>query len=105
MKVTYEHYRVSDIAALEYPLRGKPKINDVHAYSRKIGFLDRALQDLECKPLPRGGLTVCTIFLDDEDRTVSGDAYCSLADNFNYRIGRRISYGRAMKELEASDEI
>ena len=55
------------------------------------------------KPLPRGGLTVCTI-RDDNGIILSADiALCSMSDNFCYKTGRQISYERAMSKLPRED--
>jgi hypothetical protein len=51
------------------------------------------------KPTERGGMTTCRI-VDASGRVVGmGAAYCSMADNFVYRLGRLIAKGRAEKDM------
>ena len=57
----------------------------------------------DCRPDPRGGLTVVDIILDD-GRTYTGTATCSMRDNYNKRIGRAIAIGRALKDMEADEQ-
>jgi hypothetical protein len=58
-------------------------------------------------PHPRGGVT--KVFIEDENGDVqaSGTAFCSMADNFCRKIGRKIATGRALKRLEEaqSEEV
>jgi hypothetical protein len=50
-------------------------------------------------PSERGGMTTCRI-VDASGRAVGmGAAYCSMADNFSYRLGRLIAKGRAEKDM------
>jgi hypothetical protein len=53
--------------------------------------------------LPRGGATYC--FLEDETRHVvaMGVAFCGPQDQYNRKIGRDISYGRALKSLHTME--
>lgn len=48
----------------------------------------------------KGGTTICYIENEDNQVVVSGMAVCSKEDQYNKKIGRAISLGRAMKELE-----
>lgn len=48
---------------------------------------------------PRGGMTFCTVILPDGTE-VHGTAECSHKDNFSKKIGRDISLGRALANLE-----
>jgi hypothetical protein len=52
----------------------------------------------------RGGVTVCNLYSGSE-RIGKGVAVCSPLDNFNKRIGRDISLGRALKNLETLKAI
>lgn len=54
----------------------------------------RHLQPNE-KPSPKGGVTVC--YLPHSGGTVLAASVCSPKDNFNKKIGRTISMGRAQK--------
>jgi hypothetical protein len=49
-------------------------------------------------PSCKGGLTICRLVLDNGDEII-GTAHCNLVDNFNYRLGRKIAHGRALKRL------
>ncbi len=54
-------------------------------------------------PASRGGAVDCAIH-DDNNRIVAqGKSTCSMADNFNYRIGRDIARGRAEKEAAVTN--
>lgn len=48
--------------------------------------------------MSQGGMTACTITVNGEDFV--GEAVCSFSDNFNYKIGRAIAHGRALKLVE-----
>jgi len=50
--------------------------------------------------VPTGGYVRCELMWDGKIYA-TGDAVCSVQDNFNYRIGREMSYGRAIKEAKA----
>ena len=78
-KVWYKHYRLPQE-------QDKEKI---YPYSR--GKMDWI-------PACRGGLTACTI-LDENGNEFYAEAECSLKDNFVYATGRKIAYGRALKQM------
>ena len=48
---------------------------------------------------PRGGATHCKITLPDGTEA-NGEARCSHSDNYSKRLGRTISLGRALADLE-----
>lgn len=48
--------------------------------------------------LPNGGMTTARIELPD-GRVATGEARCSVRDNYNRKIGRDIAIGRALKSL------
>lgn len=63
----------------------------------------RSMRELREAKLPvsaKGGRTLASI-LDGEKVVATGVAQCNAKDPFNYRIGRDIALGRAIKELEA----
>jgi len=100
MKITYEHYRVSDFFNVTRANRGKPSKLNLTRCFRKRGrthpsvYLNRWF--------PRGGKTVCIIW-NDRDRAIAiGEATCSMSDNFCYRIGREIALGRAKAQMAES---
>ena len=51
------------------------------------------------EPHSKGGRTVCVVTM-QSGTVFSAHADCSLADNFNYKRGREISFGRVLKMLE-----
>ena len=74
-------------------LRGKPPVQLLRVWEKHSD----GTRDFE--PYPRGGLTIVSIFDPDGNEVCSGEALCSLSDNFVYRIGRQIARGRAMIEF------
>jgi len=84
-KVYYRHYRYAtingqiDFDALIYGLQ--------HYNRRKTKW----------QPSTKGGKTECHLVLEDDSEIVA-IAECSFQDNFCYRLGRIISYGRATKQ-------
>lgn len=56
-------------------------------------FLHLRFTDTSGQPLPHGGVTVC--YLPSEGKAKIGIAMCSPEQNFNRKIGRLISEGRA----------
>lgn len=81
-KVYYKHYRYYDFNGhpdLYYPL---------HHYNRRKS---------EWQPSTKGGKTECHLVLED-DYEIVAIAECSLQDNFCYKTGRLISFGRATKQ-------
>jgi hypothetical protein len=66
-----------------------------------LGFLRYMRGVSSWEPYPRGGLTLCKIFKDgQEEPVVEEKAECHIRDSFCYRLGRLISAGRALKELQ-----
>jgi hypothetical protein len=55
----------------------------------------------EGRVLSRGGVTFCHIENEDNAEVAIGVASCNVKDQFNKKIGRDISLGRALKQLEA----
>lgn len=87
-KVLYKHYRVRDqyhYLLDESIANRRPKESELHRYER---------HDRMFEPSNRGGKTVCIFVLDNGD-SIRGVSYCSLGDNFSYRIGRELAYERA----------
>jgi len=52
----------------------------------------------------RGGSTKIELTTPDKQHTVTGEAVCSLEDNFNRKVGNSIALGRALKQLESSEQ-
>ena len=78
-KVYYKHYR--------YPADWSYEKLGMQPYSRR---------KTKWQPTCKGGRTICYLVLSN-DNMVCGYADCSEKDNFSYKIGRQIAYGRAMK--------
>lgn len=87
----------------------QPTIRDLRKQGYKVRVLhtrpQKVIQKLMGKSYevsPRGGATVIELTTPDKVLTVSGEAICSLADNFNRKVGNSIALGRALKQLEGS---
>ena len=79
------------------------------AFDHGIGHVVRAthyvLFSAGLKPLPRGGVTTCRLVTEDGAVVSEAVARCSRRDNFNKRLGRSISLGRALDRLQGSDGL
>ena len=83
-KVYYKHYRYFDF-------NGHPDLYyEVQHYNRRKSVW---------QPSTKSGKTECHLVLEDDSEIVA-IAECSLQQNFNYRLGRIISYGRATKQYQ-----
>lgn len=71
------------------PSRDLWKVVELYHPSDKIKFT----------PHTHGGCTECYIYDANRQFVASGEATCSLKDQFVYKIGRQISLGRALKHL------
>ncbi len=103
VKPRYSHFRVPRVLDRDYPKRGIPTSNDLVPYSRNDGWpkIDERGSLLvwgSTSPYERGGKTLCEMVDEDGNVVVSASSVCSFADNFNYKMGRRIAFGRAMSE-------
>ena len=117
LKFVYEHYRVPRSTVRNFP------VNDIKAYIdhaaqrydddyRRRYLIPASLRDAGApaylhgrEPATRGGKTVCKVLRWDAEEdcwtlVARGVARCSLKDQFNYEIGRRIAKGRALKQME-----
>lgn len=100
LKITYRHYRIPSEYRDELSGRkGRPPGRLVYRYRHKFGF-----EISDDPPLEFGGVTICDI-VDENGREFSADAWCSLSDQFQYKIGRAIALGRALKRMEESNEV
>lgn len=73
----------------------------VHVRSGELGRYFRGRD--ERAVATKGGQTFCIIRRNGQE--VIGIALCSHRDNFSYRLGREISFGRALKEAVAKGII
>lgn len=55
--------------------------------------------------LAKGGYTVAKILSKGGFEVARGTAFCRANENFNKRLGRTISLGRALKRLEAVTRV
>jgi len=91
MITRYKHYRVARNAPL-VPEKGRPP--------EALLYRHYSAGENSNRPAERGGKTVCELFNKRNVLLARGEAYCSMRDNFSYRIGRRIAHGRAVIQLE-----
>lgn len=85
-KVYYEYFRIPQLI---YPLlkhSGEPKEKWLLRYVKTNKTFE---------PGPCGGITVATLELEN-GRQFRGFAVCSMKDNFNYKIGRKLAVERAI---------
>ncbi len=85
-EVKYHHWRVSKNGSGFK--KGKPPSKHLFSLWRFKGIYIS----------PKGGKTRCFLYLGGGINIV-GQATCSMSDNFCYKTGREIAYGRAMKKL------
>ena len=85
MKIRYKHYRIDK------------KTGTLKPYTRPHRQADGTRVERPFEPAERGGVTECEISIDCY--TVVTKAVCSLKDAFNYKIGRDIARGRALKAV------
>lgn len=86
VKITFEHYRISKDDPTKTLQRYYPS-------KFKTNFT----------PIEKGGATVCTI--ETDTLRIVRRADCSSKDNFCYKTGREIAFGRARKAYETLSEI
>ena len=79
-KIYYKHYRYQEL----------PVLLDLHHYNRRKSVW---------QPSTKGGKTECHLLLEDDSEIVA-IAECSFQDNFCYRTGRLIAFGRATKQYQ-----
>ena len=87
LKIEFAHYRVPKTKGA---LKGEPPLFSLYRYYR---------DNDKMTPNEKGGQTVCYIINADNEIIAHGTATCSMSDNFCYRIGREIAYGRACKAM------
>lgn len=58
------------------------------------------LYDKHGNPKPKGGTTICQLIdVTTGEVVVEADAQCHSSEHYNKRIGREVTFGRAMKKL------
>lgn len=63
-------------------------------------FKHERLYDADGNVLPKGGKTTCRLVTGDGELLVETVARCHTSEHYVKRIGRDVSLGRALKELE-----
>lgn len=96
-KTSIRYYRIGDATAW-IKLEGKKgQPPDQYLRPHRRGSKDMIVY-------AKGGKTEVVITLFDEDgdpvKKFTAVSYCSLQDNFCYKIGREIALGRARKQME-----
>lgn len=96
------HYRIQDTRNCRPYISGCDIKNirssrDVEHCAFIVGEEERELA------FPRGGITVAKVFFEHngEELYACGMAHCSIKDNFNRFLGKKIALGRAIKNLRA----
>ena len=116
-KFVYEHYRVPQLDVRRIS-RSKDTGLDIDYYSLRYDatYRDNYLIPTDkrlgkspyvhgLEPATHGGKTVCKVLKWDEEneawvQVAMGTSRCSIRDPFNYKIGRAIAKGRALKQME-----
>ncbi len=91
MITRYKHYRVARNTRL-VPEKGQPP--------EALLYRHYSAGENVNKPSERGGKTVCELYNKSNALLARGEAHCSMRDNFDYRLGRKIAHNRAMLQLE-----
>ena len=91
LRVTYDYYRVPEIAM------ATPLIKPVYKGQPKHALPYRRSQPL-FKPYPKGGGIVCKLWAGGA-LVGTGIATCSMSDNFCYKTGRGIAHTRAKHNM------
>lgn len=90
IKTYVQHYRYDD--SVQPPKKGEVDYR-LKRYLRS--------KDNSFTPSPYGGQTSVELVDGDTGVTLAvGHAHCSRKDQFNYKTGRKIAFGRAMKVLK-----
>lgn len=72
----------------------------------RVRYTHVRLLDDEGVVKPRGGYTVCRFWNTETDQLIAaGYGFCSKRDTFNKRLGRTISFGRALNQFEGMEGI
>jgi len=72
-------------------------VDECHEYSRRRKWINDNGRFMDVRPQSCGGATNARVTL--ESTTFVYSAWCSLKDQFNYRLGRQIACGRLRKAL------
>lgn len=90
-KIEFEHWRIWE--DFWFSSTGRPDPRDLWRYTKNCGW----------KPAGHGGKTICRIRCDGKI-IATGEAVCSMSDNFCYRTGRDLAFLRAYEKL-TDDQI
>jgi len=98
MKIQYKFYRLPDNKSRDYPTTGKPQKDHLKRYYRRKNEDGIHWSNFDLtRPTTKGGAVYCIV--EDEFIKLITVAYCSMSDNFCYKIGKDIAYNRAMNQL------
>jgi hypothetical protein len=86
------HQRISENIALGRNIKTR---SDVISYSAPVYFIVGHI-------FPRGGVTTVTTTY--KGNSYSGQAVCSIKDNYDKRIGRKIAIGRMLQKIKEDYE-
>ena len=104
--VVYKHYRRPPTISQAREMREPWIPNEVETFCGRHGLAYHYQPgNGNGEPSPRGGYTFCYVYDQDKNLVSMGLAECSPKDSFNYKIGRDISRGRALKTLREIDEV
>jgi len=81
--------------------KGKPNLVSLLGYSRKFGWeIPKLSWKSKCpKPNPKGGKTICIAIDESGNEIFRTEAICSMSDNFCYKTGVKIAFGRAKNKI------
>ena len=104
--VRYTHYRLVELAAdpANYETLDKYLEDNFHV-TRLTDEVRKLVSDDEARVLEWGGETLATVRDPDGEIVARASAYCNLTDQFNKKLGRIISLGRALKDLEQRVQV
>lgn len=97
MRVTYRHRRIPEYVVRVFHMVMSER--DLKRVDVNAVALPYSKRDKGFIPNTTGGVTICTI--EENGKTFTGSAVCSLADGFCYATGRHIAYDRALAKLNA----
>lgn len=99
-KITTRYYRVNELLIVFAQMLGYKGVLEGPPHSLMLAPYYKNKPELNCfVPYNRGGKTIVTIRDQETGKTVTGVAYCSMKDQFNYTIGRETATERAFNQL------
>lgn len=101
IKTTY--YRVNELLVVWADMLGYKGVHEgvPHPYMLSVYYRHDKKMNL-FPPYNRGGKTVVQVKDNLTGKTVTGEAYCSMSDQFSYNVGRELALERAIQKLTVS---